>query len=62
MEAALKEHERQTREAEIASKAMKRAGVMAARQQALLEEVEKRDQEIKQKLQNRLSFIDKDKG
>ncbi|MED6181101.1 hypothetical protein PIB30_016439 [Stylosanthes scabra] len=53
---------RQTREAEIASEAMKRAEAMAARQQALLEEAEKSDQELKQKLQNRLSYIDKDEG
>ncbi|MED6138433.1 hypothetical protein PIB30_074182 [Stylosanthes scabra] len=63
MEAALKElFERQTQEAEIASEAMKRAEAMAARQQALLEEAEKREQELKQKLQNRLSFIDEDEG
>ncbi|MED6207715.1 hypothetical protein PIB30_038272 [Stylosanthes scabra] len=63
MEAALKElFERQTREAEIASEAMKRAEAMVARQQALPEEAEKREQELKQKLQNRLSFIDEDEG
>ncbi|MED6195208.1 hypothetical protein PIB30_035818 [Stylosanthes scabra] len=63
MEAALKElFERQTREAEIAFEAMKRAEAMATRQQALLEEAEKRDQKLKQKLQNRLSFIDEDEG
>ncbi|MED6205427.1 hypothetical protein PIB30_017460 [Stylosanthes scabra] len=63
MEAALKElFEKQTREAEIASEAMKRAEAMAARQQALLEEAEKREQELKQKLQNMLSFIDEDEG
>ncbi|MED6221444.1 hypothetical protein PIB30_054718 [Stylosanthes scabra] len=63
METALRELlERQTRKAEIASEAMKRAETMAARQQALLEEAEKRDQELKQKLQNRLSYNDDDEG
>ncbi|MED6171929.1 hypothetical protein PIB30_045471 [Stylosanthes scabra] len=63
MEDSLRELlERQTREAEIASEAMKRAKAMAARQQALLEEAEKRDQELKEKLRNRLSYIDEDKG
>ncbi|MED6223139.1 hypothetical protein PIB30_071093 [Stylosanthes scabra] len=63
METALRELlERQTREVEIVSEAMKRAKVMAGRQQALLEEAEKRDQELKQKLQNRLSYIDEDEG
>ncbi|MED6148060.1 hypothetical protein PIB30_049582 [Stylosanthes scabra] len=63
METALRELlERQTREVEIASEAMKRAKAIVARQQALLEEAEKRDQELKQKLQNRLSYIDEDEG
>ncbi|MED6205590.1 hypothetical protein PIB30_018945 [Stylosanthes scabra] len=63
MEIALKELlERQTRDAEIAAEAMKRAEAMAARQQALLEEAERRDQEFKQKLQNKPSATDEDEG
>ncbi|MED6119936.1 hypothetical protein PIB30_016315 [Stylosanthes scabra] len=63
METALRELlERQTREAEIATEAMKRAEAMAAKQQALLEEAEKRDQELRQKLQNKLSYIDESEG
>ncbi|MED6203985.1 hypothetical protein PIB30_004572 [Stylosanthes scabra] len=63
MEVALKElFERHTREEKITSEAMKRTEAMAARQHALFEEAEKRDQELKQKLQNRLSFIDEDEG
>ncbi|MED6179312.1 hypothetical protein PIB30_115963, partial [Stylosanthes scabra] len=45
LEAALRELlERQTRDAEVAAEAMKRAEALAAKQQALLEEAEKRDQ------------------
>ncbi|MED6219596.1 hypothetical protein PIB30_037214 [Stylosanthes scabra] len=53
---------RQTREAEIATEAMKRAEAMATNQQTLLEEAEKRDQELKEKLRNRFSNIDEDEG
>ncbi|MED6143761.1 hypothetical protein PIB30_009010 [Stylosanthes scabra] len=38
--------------------AMKRAEAMATRQQALLDEAEKRDQELKEKLRNRLPYTD----
>ncbi|MED6180484.1 hypothetical protein PIB30_010699 [Stylosanthes scabra] len=63
METALRELlERQTREAEIATEAMKRAEAMAAKQQALLEEAEKRDQDLKEKLRNRLTYTDEDEG
>ncbi|MED6152206.1 hypothetical protein PIB30_089660 [Stylosanthes scabra] len=63
METALRELlERQTRDAEIAAEAMKRAEAMAARQQASLDEAEKRDQEFKQKLQNKPSATDEDEG
>ncbi|MED6168233.1 hypothetical protein PIB30_010014 [Stylosanthes scabra] len=63
METALRELlERQTREAEIATEAMKRAEAMAAEQQALLEKAEKRDQELKEKLRNRLTYTDEDEG
>ncbi|MED6200576.1 hypothetical protein PIB30_086564 [Stylosanthes scabra] len=63
LETALRERlERQTCEAEIASEAIKRAEAMAARQQALLEEAEKRDQELKEKLCNRLIYTDEDEG
>ncbi|MED6198567.1 hypothetical protein PIB30_067635 [Stylosanthes scabra] len=61
MEAALRELlGRQTREAVIASEAMTRAEAMVARQQALLEEAEKREQELKEKLQHKPSVIDDD--
>ncbi|MED6119784.1 hypothetical protein PIB30_014832 [Stylosanthes scabra] len=61
LEAALRELlERQTRDAEVAAEAMKRAEAMAAKQQALLEEAEKRDQELKEKLCNRLTYSDDD--
>ncbi|MED6160816.1 hypothetical protein PIB30_054859 [Stylosanthes scabra] len=54
MEAALKKlFERQTREAAIASEAMERAEAIAARQQALLEEAEKREREWKTRSNNR---------
>ncbi|MED6144776.1 hypothetical protein PIB30_018624 [Stylosanthes scabra] len=57
MEIALRELlERQTRDLKIAAEAMKRAEAMAAKQQALLEEAEKRDQELKEKLRNRLTY------
>ncbi|MED6179569.1 hypothetical protein PIB30_001861 [Stylosanthes scabra] len=63
METALRELlERQTREVEIATEAMKRAEAMAAKQQALLEEAERRDQELKEKLRNRLTYTDEDEG
>ncbi|MED6181663.1 hypothetical protein PIB30_021255 [Stylosanthes scabra] len=63
METALRELlERQTREAEIATEAMKRAEAMATKQQALLEEAEKRDLELRHKLQHKLSYIDEDEG
>ncbi|MED6112685.1 hypothetical protein PIB30_063817 [Stylosanthes scabra] len=61
LEAALRELlERQTRDAEVAAEAMKRAEAMAAKQQALLEEAEKRDQELKEKPRNRLTYSDDD--
>ncbi|MED6154878.1 hypothetical protein PIB30_000380 [Stylosanthes scabra] len=61
METALRELlERQTREAEIATEAMKRAEAMAAKQQALLEEAERRDQELNEKLRNKLTYSDDD--
>ncbi|MED6205544.1 hypothetical protein PIB30_018531, partial [Stylosanthes scabra] len=61
LEAALRELlERQTRDAEVAAEAMKRVEAMAAKQQALLEEAEKRDQELKEKLRNRLTYSDDD--
>ncbi|MED6108234.1 hypothetical protein PIB30_021690 [Stylosanthes scabra] len=41
---------------------MRRAEAMAARQQALLEEAERRDQELKDKLQNRQSYVDEGDG
>ncbi|MED6217863.1 hypothetical protein PIB30_021504 [Stylosanthes scabra] len=63
MKTALRELlERQTREAEIATEAMKRAEAMAARQQALLEEAEKRDRELKNRLRNKLTYSDDDEG
>ncbi|MED6124226.1 hypothetical protein PIB30_057071 [Stylosanthes scabra] len=63
METALRELlERQTREAEITTEAMRRAEAMAAKQQALLEEAKKRDQELKEKLRNRLTYTDDDEG
>ncbi|MED6194589.1 hypothetical protein PIB30_029967 [Stylosanthes scabra] len=63
IEASLKELlERQTREAAIASEAMKRAEAMADRQQVLLEEAERREQELKDKLQNRQSYVDEGDG
>ncbi|MED6163909.1 hypothetical protein PIB30_084669 [Stylosanthes scabra] len=59
LEAALRELlERQTRDAEVAAEAMKRAEAMAAKQQALQEEAEKRDRELKEKLRNRLMYSD----
>ncbi|MED6150282.1 hypothetical protein PIB30_070934 [Stylosanthes scabra] len=59
--AALRELlEKQTRDAEVAAEAMKRAEAMAAKQQALLEEAEKRDQELKEKLHNRLTYSNDD--
>ncbi|MED6121409.1 hypothetical protein PIB30_029896 [Stylosanthes scabra] len=61
LEAALRELlERQTRDAEVAAEAMKRAEAMAVKQQALLEEAERRDQELKEKLRNRLTYSDDD--
>ncbi|MED6161931.1 hypothetical protein PIB30_065499 [Stylosanthes scabra] len=63
METALRELlERQTREAEIATEAMKRAEAMAARQQALLEEAEKCNRKLKDRLRNRLAYSDDDEG
>ncbi|MED6106737.1 hypothetical protein PIB30_007398 [Stylosanthes scabra] len=59
LEAALRELlERQTRDAEVAAEAMKMVEAMSAKQQALLEEAEKRDQELKEKLRNRLTYSD----
>ncbi|MED6174922.1 hypothetical protein PIB30_073440 [Stylosanthes scabra] len=61
MEAAVRELlERQTREAAIASEGIKRAEAIVARQQTLLEEDEKRERELKEKLQYKPSFIDDD--
>ncbi|MED6155919.1 hypothetical protein PIB30_009982 [Stylosanthes scabra] len=54
--------ERQTRDAEIAAEAMKRAEAMVAKQQALLEKAEKCDQELKEKLRNRLTYTADDEG
>ncbi|MED6137168.1 hypothetical protein PIB30_062534 [Stylosanthes scabra] len=61
MQTALRELlERQTREAEIATEAMKRMEATAARQQALLEEAEKRNRELKARLSNKLVHSDDD--
>ncbi|MED6164430.1 hypothetical protein PIB30_089999 [Stylosanthes scabra] len=61
LEAALKELlEKQTRDAEVVAEAMRRAEAMAARQQVLLEEAEKRDRELKERLRNRLTYSDDD--
>ncbi|MED6185139.1 hypothetical protein PIB30_054128 [Stylosanthes scabra] len=41
---------------------MKRAEAMASRQQVLLEEAEKRDQEFNERLRNKQSYVDEDEG